>query len=149
MPNASHWYGNSVEASVLWDNDIICLLDSFFTACLHILQSQVILSLSCTSCVCACMEVCPLAYVYVHCAPHVWMFASRAESERLKPLMFSPSRFQRNFIVNGAQKCTCLQAVQGFGISLPLCAGSCMPLVVCLVCACIGYVKRRAIYFNH
>lgn len=73
----------------------------------------------------------------------------RAESERQRPLMFSPSHFARNFIVNGPKQCTCPEAIQAFGISLPLCAGSCMPLVVCLVCACFGNVKRRAISFNH
>ena len=29
MPNASHWYGNNIQASVLWDNDIICFPESF------------------------------------------------------------------------------------------------------------------------
>ena len=95
-------------------------------------------------CTCVCVHACTSAHM-CECLHAVL----RAESERQRPLMFSPRHFQRNFIVNGPQQCTCPKAIQAFGISLPLCAGSCMPLVVCLVCACFGYVKRRAIFFNH
>lgn len=52
-------------------------------------------------------------------------------------------------MVHGAQQCTCPEVVQEFGISLPLCAGCCVPLAVCLVCACFGYVTGGVIFCNH
>lgn len=84
-------------------------------------------------CVRACLPTCVHLYVCLS-ALHSHMCEClrrilRVESERRKPLMCSSSHFQRNFIVNGAQKCTCLGAIRGIGISLPLCSGCCMPLV--------------------
>lgn len=117
--------------------------------CLVHLLLDVSLQQYCTySCMSACM------YALECSAHHMWdcsHLIPRAESERQRPLMFCSSLFFffGNFIVNGAQLCTCLQAIQRFGISLSLCAWSCVPLMVCLVCACFGYVKRKAIFFNH
>lgn len=129
------------ESVAMKDTNAKCLplIILFTSMCFEIMTSFVCLipsnnyslSVTLTHCcvfvhVCVCVHACVPAHVStfmyvcarVNCAPHVRLYhILKAESRRQKPLMFCPSHFERNFIVNGAQKCTCLQATQGFGIS--------------------------------
>lgn len=98
----------------------VCLIPSNNYSLLS--HSLIVASLYTYVCVHACVPAHMSTFMYVcarvNCAPHVRLYhILKAESRRQKPLMFCPSHFERNFIVNGAQKCTCLQAIQGFGIS--------------------------------
>lgn len=99
----------------------------------------------------ACVHACMCAHTSTcmcDMCEHLHPVLKARREPTAKPLMFRPSRLKGNFIVNGAQKCTCLQAIQRFGISRCI-ARPCMPLVICFVCACFGYVKRSAVSFNH
>lgn len=66
------------------------------------------------------------------CAPHVNVCVG---FPRQKPPIFSSTRFERSFILNGAHKCTCLWGFRGFGISrCVLCASHLFRLCVLQLC---------------
>lgn len=61
-------------------------------------------------CVCECMYVGPVCALCTTCG-------CIPERERQKATDVPPRSFSENSSANGAQKCTCLRALQGFGIS--------------------------------
>lgn len=131
MPGNISEQCSSLSPAWVWSDECLPLLILFELVCFDIMTSFVFLipsnnysllsrsQICCISvhvCVCACM--CVPAHMS-ECTVHQWLHPIlKPESEQQKRLMYCPSHFVRNFIVNGAQKCTCLQAIWGFGISL-------------------------------
>lgn len=96
----------------------VCLIPSNNYSLLS--HSLIVASLYTCVCMHVCLPTCPLSCTVCVCPSELCTtcaFVSHSQGREQTAKATDVLPYERNFIVNGAQKCTCLQATQGFGIS--------------------------------